>query len=135
MLTSPFSPEHMSGDEDSSEDEEYATPLATDTTASGSTTAEIPPSTAGAVEDESHSTISPLVREVPDLPPHEVLLVRARDAPQRIDDVAASHPHEDEQQRRERRRRERARPSGETPDPSESLSNLDPLHREEAAPS
>ena len=58
-LSSPSSPKHMSGDEDSSEGEEYATPLTSDTTA------DIPPSTAGAVEDDSHSTISQLIPEVP----------------------------------------------------------------------
>ena len=41
-LSSPSSPDQMSGDEDSSEGEEYATPLTSDTTA------DIPPSTAGA---------------------------------------------------------------------------------------
>ena len=61
-LSSPSSPECMSGDEDSSEGEEYAAPLTSDTTAT------IPPSTAGAVEDDSHdshSTISQLILEVP----------------------------------------------------------------------
>ena len=51
----------MSGDENSSEGEEYATPLTSDTTA------DMPPSTAGAVDDDSHSTISQLIPEVPHL--------------------------------------------------------------------
>ena len=62
-LSSPSSPGTLSGDEDSSEGEEYATSLTSDTTTA------IPPSTAGAVEeDDSHdsqSTISPLIPEVP----------------------------------------------------------------------
>ena len=62
-LSSPSSPEHMSGDEDSSEGEEYATPLTSDTPAA------IPPSTAGAVQkDESHdrhSTIGQLTLKCP----------------------------------------------------------------------
>ena len=62
-LSSPSSPGTLSGDKDSSEGEEYATPLISDTTAS------IPPTTAGAVqEDDSHdsqSTKSPLIPEVP----------------------------------------------------------------------
>ena len=35
MLASPSSPEHMSGDEDSSKDEEYTDSLTSPTTASG----------------------------------------------------------------------------------------------------
>ena len=62
-LSSPSFPENLSGDEDSSKGEEYATPLTSDTTAA------ILPSTVGAVEeDDSHdrqSTISPLISEVP----------------------------------------------------------------------
>ena len=62
-LSSPSSPGTLSGDEDSSEGEEYATPLTSDTTTA------IPSSTAGAVEgDDSHdsqSTTSPLIPEVP----------------------------------------------------------------------
>ena len=51
----------MSGDVDSSEDEEYTTPLTSNTTASGSPTADIPSSTPGAVEDDSHRTTSQLI--------------------------------------------------------------------------
>ena len=40
LLASPSSPEHMSGDEDSSEDEVYTDSLTSHTTASGSTTAD-----------------------------------------------------------------------------------------------
>ena len=58
-LFSPFSPDNMSGDEDSSEGEECTTPLTSNTTAA------ISPSTAKAVEDDSHSTISQLFPEVP----------------------------------------------------------------------
>ena len=46
-LTSPSSPEHMTGDEDSSEDEEYTTPSAL--TTRGSMPVDSPPSTAEAV--------------------------------------------------------------------------------------
>ena len=63
VLSSPSSPENLSGDENSSEGEEYATPLTSNTTAA------IPPSITGAVEeDDSHdsqSTISQLIPEVP----------------------------------------------------------------------
>ena len=48
MLTSPPSPE--SGDEDSSQDEEYITPIPSNTTASGSATTDIPPSTDGNIQ-------------------------------------------------------------------------------------
>ena len=48
MLTSPSSPE--SGDEDSSEDEEYITPIPSNTTASGSATTDILPSTDGDIQ-------------------------------------------------------------------------------------
>ena len=62
-LSIPSSTENLSGDEDSSEGEEYATPLTSDTTAA------ILPSIGGAVEeDDSHdsqSTISLLIPEVP----------------------------------------------------------------------
>ena len=62
-LSSPSSPGHKSGDEDSSEGEEYATPPTSDTPAA------IPLCTAGAVEeDDSHdsqSTMSQLISEVP----------------------------------------------------------------------
>ena len=61
-LSSPSSPENMSGDEDSSKGEEYATTLTFDTTTA------ILPSTVGTVEDvshDSHSTISQIISEVP----------------------------------------------------------------------
>ena len=48
MMTSPSSPE--SRDEDSSEDEEYITPIPSNTTASGSATTDIPPSTDGDIQ-------------------------------------------------------------------------------------
>ena len=61
-LSSPSSPVNLSGDEDSSKGEEYATPLPSDTTTA------IPPSNAVAVEEDdshdSHSTISQLIPEV-----------------------------------------------------------------------
>ena len=57
MLTSPSFPEHMSGDEDSSGDEEYTTPF-TLTTACDPISADMPLSTVGAVEDDSQSTIN-----------------------------------------------------------------------------
>ena len=59
MLTSPSSPEHMAGDEDSIEDEEYTDSLTSPTTASGSITVEIPPSTADVVEVNSNLQDSP----------------------------------------------------------------------------
>ena len=75
MLISPSFPEHMSGDEDSSGDEKYSTPL-TLTTACGPTSADIPLSAVEAVEDDSQSTINQLVPDVPCLeqfiPPDQV---------------------------------------------------------------
>ena len=59
MLTSPFSPEHMAGDEDSTDDEEYTDSLTSPTTAIGSTTVAIPPSTAEVVADNSNLQDSP----------------------------------------------------------------------------
>ena len=67
MLTSPSFPEHMSGDEDSSRDEEYTTPL-TLSTACDPISADMPHSTVGAGEDDSQSTINQqpcLVQSVP----------------------------------------------------------------------
>ena len=65
MLTSPSSP--GSGDKDSSEYEEYITPIPTNTTASGSATTDIPPSTDGDIQ---------LVSDVPypeeSIPPDQV---------------------------------------------------------------
>ena len=62
-LSSPSSPGTLSGDEDSSKGEEYATPLTSDTTTA------IPASNAGAMEEEdshySQSTTSPLIPGVP----------------------------------------------------------------------
>ena len=59
----------MSGDEDSSEEEEYTIPLISPTTASGSTTAEIPPSTAEAVADISNLQDSPTKSQLaPEMP-------------------------------------------------------------------
>ena len=52
----------MSGDEDISEGEEYATPLTSDTTP------DIPPSTAGAVEDDSHDSHSTTSQLIPEMP-------------------------------------------------------------------
>ena len=57
MLTSPSFPEHISGDEDSSGDEEYTTPL-TLNTACDPISADMPLSTVGAVENDSQSTIN-----------------------------------------------------------------------------
>ena len=48
MVTSPSSPEAR--DEDSSEDEEYITPIPSNTTASGSVTTNIPPFTDGDIQ-------------------------------------------------------------------------------------
>ena len=53
LLASPSSPEHMSGDEDSSEDEVYTDSFTSHTTASGSTTADPLTSNASALEDNS----------------------------------------------------------------------------------
>ena len=54
LLAVPSSPEHMSGDEDSSEEEVYTDSLTSHTTASDSTTADILTSTASAVENNSN---------------------------------------------------------------------------------
>ena len=54
FLASPASPEHMSGDEDSSEDEVYTDSFTSHTTASGLTTADLLTSSASAVEDNGH---------------------------------------------------------------------------------
>ena len=54
LLALPSSPEPMSGDEDSSEEEMYTGSLTSHTTASGSTTADLLTSTASAVEDVSN---------------------------------------------------------------------------------
>ena len=74
-LTSLSSPEHMTGDEDSSEDEEYTTPSAL--TARGSTPVDSPPSTAVAVEDDRQSAAPELVSDMPimaqPLPPDQTL--------------------------------------------------------------
>ena len=51
LIATPPSPEPMSGDEDSSEEEMYTGSLTSHTTANGSTTADILTSTASAVED------------------------------------------------------------------------------------
>ena len=62
LLVIPSSPEHMSADEDSSEEELYTDSLTSHTTASCSTTADILTSTASAVEDNSnvqHLNLSP----------------------------------------------------------------------------
>ena len=53
LLASPSSPEHMSGDKDSSEDEMYTDSFTSHTTASGSTTADPLTSNASALEDNS----------------------------------------------------------------------------------
>ena len=58
LIAAPSSPEPMSGDEDSSEEEMYTDSLTSHTTASGSTTTDILTSTASTVED--HSNIKPL---------------------------------------------------------------------------
>ena len=54
LIAVPSSPEPMSGDEDSSEEEMYTDSLIFHTTVSGSTTADILTSTASAVEDVSN---------------------------------------------------------------------------------
>ena len=61
-LTSLSSPEHMTGDEENSEDEQYTTPSAL--TARGSTPVDSPPSTAEAVEDDRQSTAPELVSDI-----------------------------------------------------------------------
>ena len=53
LLASPSSPEHMSGNEDSSEDEVYTDSFTSHTTASGSTTAYPPTCNASTLEDNS----------------------------------------------------------------------------------
>ena len=75
LLAVQSSPEHMSGDEDSSEEEVYTDSLKSHTTASDSTTADILTSTADAVEDNSN--VQPLSLSqtesqlIPDIPYHE----------------------------------------------------------------
>ena len=59
LLASPSSPEHMSGDEDSSEDDIYTDSFTSHTTASGSTTADPLTSNASALEDNSQVNMSP----------------------------------------------------------------------------
>ena len=54
LIAAPSSPEPMSGDEDSIEEETYTDSLTSHTTASGSTTADLLTSTASAVEDISN---------------------------------------------------------------------------------
>ena len=67
-LTSLHSPQHMTGDEDSSEDEEYITP---------STPVDSPPSTTEAVEDDRQSAAPELVSDISSiaqpLPPDQTL--------------------------------------------------------------
>ena len=58
LLASPSSPEHMTGDEDSSEDEVYTDSFTSHTTASGSTTADPLTSSASVLED--NSSVQPL---------------------------------------------------------------------------
>ena len=74
-LTSLSSPEHMTGDEDSSEDEEYITPSAL--TARGFTPVDSPPSITEAVEDDRESAAPELVSDIPSiaqpLPPDQTL--------------------------------------------------------------
>ena len=53
LLASPSSPEHTSGDEESSEDKAYTDSFTSHTTASGSTTADPLTSNASALEDNS----------------------------------------------------------------------------------
>ena len=69
LLAAPSSPELMSGDEDSSEEEVYTDSLTSHTTASGSPTADILTYTASAVEDNSN--LKPSLTESqfsPDMP-------------------------------------------------------------------
>ena len=54
LIATPSSPKHISGDEDSGEEEVYTDSLTSHSTASGSTTADFPTSTASAVEDISN---------------------------------------------------------------------------------
>ena len=72
LLASPSSPEHMLGDEDSSEDEVYTDFFTSHATASGSTTADPLTSSASAVEGNSHVqplNISPTECQfTPDMP-------------------------------------------------------------------
>ena len=75
LLAGPSSPEHMSGDEDSSKDEVYTDPFTSHTTASGSTTADHLTSSASAVEYNNHVqflNINPTESHfTPDMPYHE----------------------------------------------------------------
>ena len=74
-LTSLSSPEHMTGDEDSSEDEEYPTSSAL--TARGSTPVGSQPSTTEAVEDDRQSSAPELDSDISSiaqpLPPDQTL--------------------------------------------------------------
>ena len=78
-LTSLPSPEHITGDKDSSEDEEYITP---------STPIGCPPSTTEAVEDDRQSAIPELVSDISS---------NAQPLPdQTINDVDSKHEQEQE---------------------------------------
>ena len=72
LLASPSFPQHMSGDDDSSEDEVYTHSFTSHTTASGSTTAASLTFSASALEDNSHVhpfNISPTESQcTPDMP-------------------------------------------------------------------
>ena len=74
-LASLSSPDHMTGDKDSSEDEEYPTSSAL--TARGSTPIDSPPSTTEAVEDDRQSAAPELVSDISSiaqpLPPDQTL--------------------------------------------------------------
>ena len=66
-LTSLSSPKHMTGDEDSSKDEEYTTPSAL--TARRSTPVDSTPFTAEAMEDDRQSAAPELVSDIPSIAP------------------------------------------------------------------
>ena len=72
LLASPSSPEHMSGDEDSSEDEVYTDSFTSHTMASGSTSADPLTSNASALKDNSvkqHLNVSPTESQfTPEMP-------------------------------------------------------------------
>ena len=72
LLASPSFPEHMSGDEDSSEDEVYTNCFTSHTTATGSTIADPLTSNASALEDHHSvqpSTVSPTENQfTPEMP-------------------------------------------------------------------
>ena len=91
LLASPSSPQHMSGDEDSSEDELYTDSFTSHTTASGSTTADPLTSNASALKD--NSSIQPLnVSPTESQFTHEIPYLESTQSHQTTDSVFIQQP-------------------------------------------